>query len=861
MDNQEAKIGSRSIEDIKKEVNNLVDEISKGKSNTENAVENLIDKIEDSFEDAKTQTERGVSELNNKRINLEDIVQSKLDLASDVVKKSINLLKHNYEWVRAEFRKSLAVPLVALIFIVFFYESAISYLPLIDYAVNGIQVVKVMIVLVVLFFTYNSLQKINEKFFVSFENLETTIDYLKRTEFTTKEIKISQQKFEDTRPVLKSVRGILEILILNAGKTVPFMSQAFDELTLLAKFGEKVENFELALNYYGLLEDKVFFARLREFAPAKAHIINGETVWEDSIIEKIIDRLKKRGINVSNDIILLLYREHNGLDTKNIFRTINSSNEELNIVAKILIDSKRLVQPPYNVVYRTEDIVSVLIKVGCFNLSKINNVLSKSLRQLDYLNSYVEFLDKNGINPNLNPNVEFIINEIEDENDEFDYQVVALAYKLGMRVFGEIPSLDEEFIEGFARASISIKFHNEMSFKKYACEISADDKAATVITAYYEKSKEIDRRDAVSLKELIDDLDLVKSSYDKRDDVEFKFLISQLREGNWFDSSNAYLKAFIDATKMEIKEQISKIEKFTILREVVKKTFQKVRIGTVEKAIDAQVFGAYVIMFSSKVGKLAPLVDKLSKRDLEATNRENRWNFKSHDYVKAIEKEYGVVLKYDFMKFSDSTRIGVLNKGESFLDFKNNFLKDIKKILYESKTDEEFGIGLVIQRITPSKYSFGILDYEEPEANVGVKDLDVANYIACLAIDHVPEEEQASVIKLEKDVDLFEIVNMKSVYELIKVENDDIVGRERKILESPDLKEKILEKLGTNLKSLALDLGTGVQSKKEITQVIRDVLESSFSSQLGSKEKSRIRANLLSKRFSDVLEQIALLYG
>ncbi len=135
---------------------------------------------------------------------------------------------------------------------------------------------------------------------------------------------------------------------------------------------------------------------------------------------------------------------------------------------------------------------------------------------------------------------------------------------------------------------------------KYACEISADERATAVITAYYEKSKEIDRRDAVSLKELLNDLDLVMSSYDKRDDVEFKFLISQLREGNWFDSSNAYLKAFIDTSKKEIKEQISKIEKFTIFQEVVKKTFQKVRIGTVEKAIDAQVFGAYIIMFSSK---------------------------------------------------------------------------------------------------------------------------------------------------------------------------------------------------------------------------------------------------------------------
>ncbi|NJD53844.1 MAG: hypothetical protein FIB07_13365 [Candidatus Methanoperedens sp.] len=206
------------------------------------------------------------------------------------------------------------------------------------------------------------------------------------------------------------------------------------------------------------------------------------------------------------------------------------------------------------------------------------------------------------------------------------------------------------------------------------------------------------------------------------------------------------------------------------------------------------------------------------------------------------------------MNFSNSTRIGVLDKGEKFLEFKNNFLNDLKIIL---KLEEKSGIGLVVQRITPSIYSFGQLEYEDL---VEIKDLDIANYIALLAGDHIPEADQASVIRLDKDVDLFEIVNMKSIYELIKVKGEDSAGNERKILESLDLKKKILEKLGTDLKSLALDIGSGVRSKEEITPIIRDVLEYSFSSQLGLRGKAKDRANLLSKRFSDVLEQLSLLY-
>ncbi|NJD53843.1 MAG: hypothetical protein FIB07_13360 [Candidatus Methanoperedens sp.] len=554
-------------------------------------------------------------------------------MALEAVNKSIEILRHTYEWVRADYRKSIAVPLSVMILVEFIYVIFVPYFPWIEDSVYGIPVLKVIIVIIgflVVCFTYTVLRKINERFLISFENIEKMIEDLNQTEPAIEEIKLSKQEFNDTRPFLKSVRGFLDILMSVAGDSVPFMQKTFDELTLLAKFGEKVESFELALNYYGLLEDKIFFARLSEFAPSKAHILDDEKVWEYHIVESIINKLKEQGVNLFKDVILLLYREHNGLETLDIFRAISTKEEYMESLARVLIDSKRLVQPPYNDFYKTEDIVPVLKKVGCFNLSEINNVLSRSLRQLDYLKSYTEFLVKNGIKPDFRPSIEFIIDESINENDEFERQVISLVYKIGKRAFDKIPSLDDAFKEAFAKASVSIKFHNEISFRKNACEISADERSAAVITAYYEKSKEIG---AVLLEDLLKDLDLVKSSYDKRDDVEFKFLISQLREGNWFDSSGAYIKAFLDASKKEIKEQISKIEKFTILQEVVKNTFQKVRITTVEKAIDAQVFGAYIIMFSkgSKGSKLGPLVNKLSIRDLENSNPEDKWRYKSPD--------------------------------------------------------------------------------------------------------------------------------------------------------------------------------------------------------------------------------------
>jgi hypothetical protein len=855
--NQKHELDSKGIEEIERDVSNLVNEISQEKEKTENTIKNLVNEVGDSFEDAKKQTENKVSEINKKRFDLEGTVKTKLNSASQSLNKSIDKFKQDYDGLKADYRNSLMIPVAALIFVVFFYSSVISYAPWMDIKVKEISITQSSLVILALVSIFFSFQKLNKSFNSDTETLEKTRESIDITETSLEEVRISKQKFDDVEPYFRDAKQVLETFVLNLGRSTPLISQVFDELALLTKYGKMVESFELALNYYGLFENKKFFADLKKRAPADVRIIDDEHNWENIIIQRIIDELKTQKINTSHDIIYALYSEHNGFDTKNSFRSINDSDKELNNLAKILVVSKRLVQPPHSLVYRVQDIVSVLREVENFDLSEINNILSKSLRQLDILNSYVDFLDKNDINQDFRPDIEFIINERENDIDGFESQIVKLSCKIGKMAFSKIPSLDQDLIEGFTKASVSIKFHNDMSLKNFACEISSDERAANIIRAYYEKSKDFDRRDAVSLRELINDLNLVKSLYNKRDDIEFKFLISQLKEGKWYDSSAAYLRDFLETSKNEIKEQNSKIENFTILQQIVKDTFQKVKIGTVEKAIDAQVFGAYVIMFSSEKGNLKDIIDKLSKRDLDAQLPEKKWYYKSPFQIETIKKLYNVEPKYDFMSFSHNTRIGVIDKGELFHDFKNSFFRDLKTIL--SNTNKKYDMGLVVQRIIPSDYSFGI--FNEQLASVDIKkNLDVADYIARLAVDHVPPEEQASVIKFEKEINLLDIVDMKSIYELIHIEGDDIYDREKKILESSDLKEAILENLDTNLKSLASDLRNGIRDKNEVTEIVKRVLESSFSSEPGLKRKAEMRADVLSKRFSKILGHLALYY-
>jgi SMC interacting uncharacterized protein involved in chromosome segregation len=123
------ELGSKGIEDINREMKGFVGELSDKKVKAEDAVQNLKHKEEDFIEDAKNQINTSIFELNNKRINLERTVNSKLDLASESLKKSVELLKQSYAWLMGEYRKSLMIPLATLIFIVFFYDSVTTHIP------------------------------------------------------------------------------------------------------------------------------------------------------------------------------------------------------------------------------------------------------------------------------------------------------------------------------------------------------------------------------------------------------------------------------------------------------------------------------------------------------------------------------------------------------------------------------------------------------------------------------------------------------------------------------------------------------------------------------------------------------------
>jgi len=62
--------------------------------------------------------------------------------------------------------------------------------------------------------------------------------------------------------------------------------------------------------------------------------------------------------------------------------------------------------------------------------------------------------------------------------------------------------------------------------------------------------------------------------------------------------------------------------------------------------------------------------------------------------------------------------------------------------------DKFFEIGVVIHRISPTKYNLDILDSKNIEDIVEIKKLDIGRFIERLASDTIASEVQASLIPI-----------------------------------------------------------------------------------------------------------------
>lgn len=853
-------IPSRNINEINDDVEKFKDKISENESEVKSEINSLNTILDDSVKNADEQINGIISELNYKTKKNQDKHNSNIESASAHLEDSIRIFKNDISKVKFAYQKSLILLGVSFVLLLI-HSIFIPIYPSINITIYSIPITQILITTMILLILLKIYRNANIDTKLDLIKLDKNKGSFKSLEMPSIESDISIQKYASVKPHLNSMKDVLSSFVLIAGEMIPLIKQVYGEINLLVKYEQLVNNFIAAMEYYNLTNDVEYFNQITRQVPPNVRLNDNKKRWEYIIAEKISKKIKQEGIEVSEDIILLLYKEHNGLNTISLFRNIRDSNSELGYLAQILISSEKLVDMPNLTNHNQNDIVAILKIIDIFDISEINKILSKSIRLLDYLHAYVEFLERNEINFHFIPDIAFTITETDETDDKFEEHVMTLSYKIGKKVLSENFDLGE-FLDGFVRASLSIKFHDEVSLREIACKYSGNDVSTAIIKSYYDKNKAFGRQNVVHLTELIDDHDLIEQNMNNTNDKDFLFLKTQLKEGKWYDSSVSFMVDFMEKQSQEIKDQLSKYENYTIFKKVTKDIFSRVKLGTIDKAIDSQIFGAYLIMGKTGQGHMLDLVDKLSIRN-SGSNPKKRWRKKAPSQIEEIHNKYKIKPEYDFINFSDSTRIGILPKGQSFIDFKHRFLNDMDKVLHETIGTLES--GLIIQRISPSKYSFGILEDKQLPDNINIKNLDIAEYVTKLVSDYVPMEEQMVIGGLEKDINLLEIINMRDISELIRQEKDDDLEKEEiKVLDSSQFKSDLMngiKELGVNnLKSLSIGLHNKTIDRESVSLIIERVILKHYSDTKGLIKTAIPRSKVLSERFSLVLDNLGLMY-
>ncbi|RNI14520.1 hypothetical protein EFE42_03855 [Methanohalophilus sp. RSK] len=861
-----------SIESVRSKADEFKTHVDEHKKEIEYEYKSLMDLIKQSINDVDEKVSEDVKWLNDERNHIQAVYNNKLGSTRsnlEMLGKTVEKLSFSVKSALEESNKVLTVlyfVILLLTFLILVYPdlNLVIKIPIIPLEIPVILLLlnlSVISALLYQFHIYNQLKNKFESNLDEFYNHTNDLQQLKLPEIKNRP---PIQEDGQLKNKVSSIKQVTKGVFQTVGDFVPFVDSAYNFMQNKADYKYQVDLFISAVEYYGITND---IEKLNGILHKPDSIIfaqnNKIRDYEQIISEKISYGLKQDNQKVSSKVIMLLYQEHNGIDTSSIFREIKESNQELVQLSDILLHNNRLHTTKLGR-YKNKDVITILKTLDSFDLSQINEILFSASRLLSYLNSYKEFLQKNGISVQKIPDLDFVIGEAANHTDDiFETKVIRLSYRLGKETLPKNADLGT-LSNAFVRASISLKFHDDIMLREIACKCSGNDESTAIIRSYLDKMKEQDGQSIVYLKDLMDDIELIKKHLMDRNRNDFKFLKEQLKKGTWEDSLASLMMEYIKTLSSEIEDKLSQIDNYKTINNIIKKTFSKIKIGTVDKAIDSQVFGAYIIMGKSKEGRLLKYVDELSIRT-SSPDKNKKWEKKTPNEIELIKNNYKVNAVYDFVKFSDSTRIGILPKGKSFLEFKSEFFSDLGSMFNEIDSEEEFKSGLIIQRISPSNYSFGVLDGENLPNNIKIEELDIAEYITKLASGYVSTEEQMAISSLEKDINLFDFVNEKSILELIQQENDDLNDEEIKLLSKNKFKNDLMNQIeneigNASLYSLAIDLYKEHLEEDQVSQIFTDVIKKYYAETPSLKRKAKTqRPVVLSKRFTTVIKGVGMI--
>ena len=287
---------SKSLEDIEKKKDSLIDEIDKNKICIEKEISSVVDKLDNTLEEISEQASLNVENISSFRQKLEKSYHSKLESASNSIQRSISVFEQRAKTVKAEFRNISIIILILIISlireIIPSMNSALgeitqnntsmgpttssSFIQILLYSIPYI-----ILVLLITYFVLKAYKNISN--IENYDELNKEIDNINKNRIPAREMSLSSKKVEVEKSFFDEKKAILSSLITSVGNSVPIVNNIYDEVTLLVEYKQMVKDFELCLEFYNLVgnnlaESKNLFEKLGKFAPADAHILNNENL-------------------------------------------------------------------------------------------------------------------------------------------------------------------------------------------------------------------------------------------------------------------------------------------------------------------------------------------------------------------------------------------------------------------------------------------------------------------------------------------------------------------------------------------------------------------------------------------------------
>lgn len=422
---------------------------------------------------------------------------------------------------------------------------------------------------------------------------------------------------------------------------------------------------------------------------------------------------------------------------------------------------------------------NILLRTQSFDLILIKDNVSLYLRLCSFLRNYFKKLieEKAPLKDQLN--CENIINNADFEK-EFEYNFVEIFSKELHKSLNV--DADENIKEAYVVALMAIILNPDIKFRDAVCRKAAKNHNSIYILMAYHKlrEKKAAANESFLLSDIFDSENLSEIILRQKERIEtdnaekeiFRYMELSLSRGEWHESSQIIMQNMIEDLSKRIKTK----EKYEAFKRSFTNIFEKVNINTLDRAVDAGLFTVYFILTNSSKGEF---IDKVVEHLLISS-------FKNDKDIKKFEKENHISLYYDlkdgshipkyhFTKYTNSTRIGILHKDIEFSTFVNDITTDVEKLLEkETKdlTDETKwkDIGFIVLRISPSKYSFGILDKEiEKNCKLQLVNLDIASCIASLASGsgYLEDEQKLAVSTLDSTINILDVIDKLKIYEYL----------------------------------------------------------------------------------------------